>query len=48
VAHADVQVLLRAPASLKHDYLADLTALVPALDDTAPGSRVAAFPAPAG
>ncbi len=35
--HADVQVLLLRPGFLKHDYLADLSALIPALDDTAPG-----------
>jgi len=46
LAHADVQVLLTRAGFLKHDYLADLTALVPALDDTAPGElRVPAFPA---
>lgn len=46
LAHGDVQVLLTRAGFLKHDYLADLTALIPALDDTAPGRlQVAAFPA---
>jgi len=44
--HGDVQVLLTRAGFLKHDYLADLTALVPALDDTAPGRlHPAEFPA---
>jgi acyl-CoA synthetase (AMP-forming)/AMP-acid ligase II len=44
--HGDVQLLLARAGFLKHDYLADLTALVPALDDTAPGRlHVAEFPA---
>src|SRR5262245_49019381 len=44
--HGDVQVLLTRAGFLKHDYLADLTALVPALDDTAPGQlHIAEFPA---
>jgi len=46
LAHGDVQVLLTRTGFLKHDYLADLTALVPELDDTAPGRiQLAAFPA---
>jgi fatty-acyl-CoA synthase len=46
LAHADVQVLLARAGFLKHDYLADLTALVPEVERTAPGElRVAAFPA---
>jgi fatty-acyl-CoA synthase len=44
--HGDVQLLLARAGFLKHDYLADLTALVPALDDTAPGRlHVPEFPA---
>lgn len=46
LTHGDVQVLLTRAGFLKHDYLADLTALVPELDDTAPGRfHAAAFPA---
>ncbi len=46
LTHGDVQVLLTRAGFLRHDYLADLTALVPELDDTAPGRlQVAAFPA---
>src|SRR5262249_7842475 len=37
LAHADVQVLLTRAGFLKHDYLADLVELVPALDEAAPG-----------
>ncbi len=44
--HADVQVLLARAGFLKHDYLADLRALVPGLDAVEPGHlRIAAFPA---
>jgi fatty-acyl-CoA synthase len=46
LSHGDVQVLLTRAGFLKHDYLADLTALVPELDDTAPGRlQVTPFPA---
>ncbi len=46
LTHGDVQVLLARAGFRKHDYLADLTALVPELDDTAPGRlQVADFPA---
>ena len=46
LAHGDVQLLITRTGFLKHDYLADLTALVPELESTAPGElRVAAFPA---
>jgi fatty-acyl-CoA synthase len=46
LAHGDVQVLVTRAGFLRHDYLADLTALVPELENTAPGElRVAAFPA---
>jgi fatty-acyl-CoA synthase len=46
LAHGDVQVLVTRAGFLKHDYLADLSALVPALDAAAPGRlHTAGFPA---
>src|SRR5262249_27858926 len=46
LTHGDVQVLLTRAGFLKHDYLAELTGLVPELDDTVPGRlQVAGFPA---
>src|SRR5262245_54128928 len=46
LAHGDVQVLITRTGFLKHDYLADLTALVPELDDTPRGRlQLVAFPA---
>src|SRR5262249_28832468 len=46
LAHGDVQVLLARAGFLRRDYLADLNALFPELDDTAPG-RLASAVAPA-
>jgi len=37
LVHGDVQVLLARAGFLRHDYLADLTALFPELDRTVPG-----------
>jgi acyl-CoA synthetase (AMP-forming)/AMP-acid ligase II len=46
LVHGDVQVLLARPAFLRRDYLADLNALLPELDDSPPG-RLASTAAPA-
>jgi fatty-acyl-CoA synthase len=37
LAHGDVQVLVTRAGFLKHDYVSDLRALVPELDDAVPG-----------
>jgi fatty-acyl-CoA synthase len=46
LTHGDVQVLLARPAFLRRNYLADLNALLPELDDTVPG-QLASTAAPA-